>query len=220
MSLQRAQELASAIASTIEGRAAPRNLRGSIAAGSFDTVCEHHRAVNLLVQQRIFGSAFALLRAMYDGCILGLWARYVATEPLLSQFEAGRYTPEPHKVLKHLKKYDDGSYVKTLERVHTASWKVLSCYVHGGHLQVSRRNAIDFIGPNYADDEISELLIYSNAMAVIAAMEIPDLTGDESFAIDMMTVNTKYASTISPSIIIATDLSLASQTPSSPLLKR
>lgn len=196
MSLQRAQELAIAIASTMEGRAAPIDLRGSIAAGSFDTVCEHHRAVNLLVQQRVFGSAFVLLRAMYDGCILGLWARYVASAPLLSQFEAGHYTPAPHKVLKELKKYDDGSYVKTLERVHIQSWKVLSCYVHGGHLQVSRRNALDFIGPNYTDDEISELLIYSNAMAVIAAMEIPELTDDESFAMEMMKVIVKYTSTI------------------------
>lgn len=176
----------------MHSRTAPDGLRRSIAAGSFDAVCEHHRAVNLLVEQRLIGSAFALLRPMYDGCVVGLWAAYVAADALLEQFEAGRYTPEPHKVIKQLKQYDDGSYVETLQRVHNESWKVLSTYVHGGHLQVSRRNAVDFVGPNYANDEVSELLSFSNAMVVIAAMEIPGLTNDQVFIDEMTKVITAY----------------------------
>lgn len=191
-SLQQSQELASGIASVMHSRIAPYDLRGSIAAGSFDAVSEHHRAVNLLIEHRLIGSGLSLLRPMYDGCIVGLWATYVASETLLEQFEAGRFTPEPHKVIKQLKRYDDGNYVETLQRVHEKNWKILSTYVHGGNLQVSRRNTTEHVGPNYTEDDIQDLLAFSNAMAIIAAMEIPDLTNDRAFFDEMIKVINKY----------------------------
>jgi hypothetical protein len=183
--LQASKTLAVSIAELIHSRLAPEDLRGNIAAGSYDAVLEHHRSVNLLVENNYIGSAFALLRPMYDGCIVGLWATYVATPEFLERFEAGTYTSEPVKVIKQLKRHDDGEYVATLKRIHDQSWKVLSTYVHGGHLQVSRRHADSFVGPNYSEEEICDLLKFSNAMAAIAAMELPDLTGDEPFCISM-----------------------------------
>ncbi len=190
--LQRSQELALGIASTMQGRKAPDGLRGSVAAGSFDAVCEHHRAINILMEQRFVGSAFALLRPMFDGCIVGLWATYIASDELLERFGDGRFTPEPHKVIKQLKRHDDGSYTDTLHRIYDQAWKPLCSYTHGGRLQVSRRNAADFVGPNYTDDEVREVLTFSNAMAIIAAMEIPSLTSDQAFTDEMMKVVRKH----------------------------
>ncbi|MGQ0659055.1 MAG: DUF6988 family protein [Chromatiales bacterium] len=129
---------------------------------------------------------------MFDGCIVGLWAMYVASDELLERFEGGRFTPEPHKVIKQLKRHDDGSYTDTLQRIYDQVWKPLCSYTHGGRLQVSRRNAVDFVGPNYTDDEVRELLTFSNAMAIIAAMEIPSLTSDQAFTDEMMKVVKKH----------------------------
>ena len=190
--LQLSQELAHGIASTMRGRKAPDGLRGSVAAGSFDAVCEHHRAINLLIEQRLVGTAFVLLRSMFDGCIVGLWATYVASDELLGRFEDGRFTPEPHKVIKQLQSHDDGNYTETLQRIYDQGWKLLCSYTHGGHLQVLRRNAADFVGPNYTDDEVCELLTFSNAMAIIAAMEIPSLTSDQAFTDKMMKIVTHH----------------------------
>ena len=193
--LLQSKTFASALAAEMQGRTAPDGLRSSVGAGSFDAVLEHHRAVIFLVETRHFGSAFALLRLMYDGCIIGLWATYVATPDLLELFESGRFTPEPPRVLKQLKRHDDGEYAATLQRIHDQSWKILSTYVHGGHLQVSRRNAAEYVGPNYTDDEILDLLTFANAMATIAAMEIPGLTQDEPFSKAINAIVSEYVKT-------------------------
>ncbi len=113
----------------MNGRGAPNGLRGNIAAGSFDAVREHHSSINLLIEHCLYGSAFALLRPMFDGCIVGLWATYLATDELLERFEAGRFTLSPQKVITQLKSRDDGSYTDTLQRIYDQAWKPLSSYV-------------------------------------------------------------------------------------------
>ncbi|MBY0246414.1 MAG: hypothetical protein K2Q17_02010 [Nitrospiraceae bacterium] len=190
--LQQAKELALGITSAMNGRGAPNGLRGNIAAGSFDAVREHHSSINLLMENCLYGSAFALLRPMFDGCIVGLWATYLATDELLERFEAGRYTLSPQKIITQLKSRDDGSYTDTLQRMYGQAWKPLSSYVHGGHLSVSRRNAATYVGPSYAVEEVSEVITFSNAMVIIAAIEIPDLTTDPEFKDTMMQVINTY----------------------------
>ena len=190
--LQHSKSLEAGIASTMHNRRAPDGLRGSIVAGSLDAVREHHSAVNLLIDRGLYGSAFALLRSMFDGCIVGLWATYIATNELLERFEVGRFTLEPQRVIKQLKSCDDGDYTDTLQRIYEQAWKPLSSYVHGGHLQVSRRNAAEYVGPNYSEEEIQEVLIFSNAMAIIAAMEMPNLTNDQEFSDEMKKIINAY----------------------------
>jgi hypothetical protein len=179
---QLSKNLERGIISAMHNRRAPDGLRGNIAAGSFDAVREHHGSVNLLIDKGKNGSAFALLRSMLDGCIVGLWATYIASDKILEKFEAGRFTVEPQKVIKQLKPRDDGDYTDTLQRIYDQSWKPFCTYVHGGSLQVSRRNAAEYIGLAYSDEEIKEVLIFSNAMLIIAAMEVPTLTNDHEFS--------------------------------------
>jgi len=189
--LQHSKNLETGIALAMNNRRAPDDIRGSIAAGSFDLVREHHSSVNLLADRGLYGSAFALLRSMFEGCMVGLWATYIASNELLEKFQSGHFTPDPQKVIKQLKSRDDGEYTDTLQRVCDQSWKTLCSYVHGGHLQVSRRNATEYVGPTYSEEEIQEVLTFSNAMVIIAAMEMPALTNDHEFSDEIMkTVNT------------------------------
>ena len=176
--LAKSQALAIAIATAIENHLAPESRAGLIAAGCYDAVREHHRSVNLLVENGHFGSAFALLRTMLEGCVVGLWATYVASEPEFDRFESGRLTLEPSKVFPRLKPKDDGNYVATLEQIYIRTKSLLSGYVHGGHVQVASRIGETFIGPNYTEQEIDDLLTFSNGMVIIAAMEIATLTGE------------------------------------------
>jgi hypothetical protein len=196
VTLQQSKELASGIASAMNGRVAPHDLRGNIAGGSFDVVREHHCSINLLIEHCLYGSAFALLRPMFDGCLVGLWATYLATDDLLKRFEAGCYTLKPQTVITRLKRQlkprDYGIYTDTLQQIYDQEWKPLSSFVHGGHLPVSRRNATDYIGPSYAEEEIRNMIKFSNAMVILAAMEIPFLTADQAFADAIMKVIHTY----------------------------
>ena len=176
----------------MHGRRAPNDLRGNIAAGSFDAVREHHSAVNLLISKRLYGSAFALLRSMFDGCMVGLWAFYIADYELLKRFERGHFTVRPQNVIKQLKSCDDGNYTDSLQKIHDQSWEAICSYVHGGHLQVSRRNATEYVGPTYSEKEIQEVLTFSDNMVIIAAMEMPTLTNDQDFKNEITKIINTY----------------------------
>ena len=191
--LYRSQLFSQEIYKVVCGRNAPSSLQGSIAGGSFDAVLEHHRSIILLAERRLFGSAFALLRPMFDGCINGLWATHLATDSELKQFEENRLTIKPPSVINRLKKKLDTDYTGTLQRVYDQAWKVMSSYVHGGFVQVVRRNAPEFIGPNYTSEEIAEMLELANSMAVLAVMEIPNFSNDPSFVEEAMNVAKNYA---------------------------
>lgn len=196
--LEHSKNLESGIVAAMHNRRAPDGLLGRIAGGSFDAVREHHSSVNLLTDKGRYGSALALLRSMFDGCIVGLWATYIATDELLERFEAGYFTIAPQKVINQLKSRDDGDYTDTLQRIYDQSWKPLCSYVHGGHLQVSRRYATEYIGPTYSEEEIQEVLIFSNAMLIIAAMEMPTLTNDHEFSDEITEVIKMYLLASSP----------------------
>ncbi|MDE3118295.1 MAG: hypothetical protein KGL03_04680, partial [Nitrospirota bacterium] len=76
----------------------------------------------------------------------------------LERFAEGRQTINPVRTLNRLKKKDDGELTKTLQRIDTEAWEHMSSYVHGGYIQVARRNAIEYIGSNYSSEEIDDML--------------------------------------------------------------
>nr|MBI3612888.1 hypothetical protein [Nitrospirota bacterium] len=184
--LHQSQLLSKEIYALIYGREAPVSLRGSIAGGSYDAVHEHHRSVVLLVEYQLIGSAFVLVRPMFEGCINGLWATYLATDDHLEQFMNGRLTVKPVRELNRLKKKDDGELTETLQRIYTEAWEHMSSYVHGSYVQIARRNAVEYIGSNYPPEEIGDMLRLADSMAILAAMEILSLSKDQSFVEEQM----------------------------------
>jgi len=191
--LKKSQLLADRIIDAMSNRFAPSDFRGSLAGGSLDAALEHHRAVNVLVENRLYGSALTLLRPMYEACITGLWCIYVATDDTLQKFGAGRYKLDPQKVINDLKRKDDGDYTKTLQRIHNQNWETLHGYVHTRNLAIERRNSDTHIGSNYGQAEVIEILEFSNSMAIIAAMELPGLTKDEEFETKIIEAINEYS---------------------------
>ena len=51
-----------------------------LALACFSTALEHHRAIVELVNLRLSGSAFALVRPMYESILRGNWIHHCATE--------------------------------------------------------------------------------------------------------------------------------------------
>jgi hypothetical protein len=176
--LEKSLALELAVEAAISNQLAPTSRNGLIAAGSYDFVRELHRSVNFLVEKKHFGSAFALLRTMLDGCLIGLWATYLASNDEIVLFENNRLTPEPSKILQRLKLKDDGVFAAKLEQIYLDTKQLLNGYVHGGLVQISNRIGEDFIGPNYTEEEICHSLTLSNSMLIIAVLEISTLRGD------------------------------------------
>lgn len=189
--LDRTQKLSDDLYRVIDGRPVRSGVRERLAGGSFDAVHEHHRSIGLLVQHRLYGSAFTLLRPMFDGCINGMWLAYLANDGELDRFAKNQLTPEPTKVIKRLKKNDVHSS-DVLHRINQSAWQSMSSYVHNGNLQVVRRNGEEFLGPNYSSEEINEVLALANWFALLAAVEIPPLSDDSAFFNDVISVAEGY----------------------------
>lgn len=189
--LQRTRKLSDDLYRVVHGRTMRAGLRERLAAGSFDTVHEHHRSVGVLVEQQLYGSAFALLRPMFDGCINGMWLTYLANDSELDRFSNSQLTLEPAKVIKRLKRSDVHS-TDILHRINQTAWQSMSNYVHGGYLQIVRRNSDEFLGSNYSPEEIDEVLSLANWFALLAAVEIPQFSADPAFLKDVIGIAGGY----------------------------
>lgn len=189
--LARTQKLSDDFYKVIDGRPVRSGVRERLAGGSFDAVHEHHRSIGLLVQHGLYGSAFVLLRPMFDGCVNGMWLTYLANDGELDRFAKNRLTPEPTKVIKRLKKNDIHSS-DILHRINHSAWQSMSSYVHGGYLQVVRRNSEEFLGSNYSPAEIEEVLGLANWFALLAAVEITQLSNDPAFFSDVIAIAQGY----------------------------
>ncbi|MEO6276663.1 DUF6988 family protein [Roseateles sp.] len=160
--------------------AAPNDRRATLALASHSVAFQHHCAITILVDNGLHGSAAALLRSMYEGCVNGLWLTYAADEHHLKKFEEDRYRPEPSKALRQLRSHDDGEYIETLERLHNQVMQPLNSYAHTGALQVVRHIGSDFIGPNFTEVEIEEFLELADAVLIASGLELPRLLGLQS----------------------------------------
>ena len=56
-------------------------------APCFDQVHEHVRATRLLLRHRLNGSAFSLMRVIFETFYRGLWLRHCATDQELADFQ-------------------------------------------------------------------------------------------------------------------------------------
>ena len=176
--IQDSKKLSMGIARAIHGRSVPNNLRSLVAIGSFEVSLEHHRAVILTVAKQFFGSAFSLLRPMFESCIVGLWAAHIADESQIKEFNNRRYHPKPEKVLRALAKNSEKRYVAALKAIHDSGYQALHEFVHGGISQLTRRTDGSNIGPHYPREMIESLLHVLNVIAAISATQLADLTQD------------------------------------------
>ena len=191
--LARTQKLSDDLYRVIDGRPLRPGTRERLAGGSFDAVHEHHRSIGLLVQHQLFGSAFVLLRPMFDGCVNGMWLTYLANDDELQRFSSNRLTPEPTKVIKRLKKQDVHS-TDILHRINQSAWQSMSSYVHGGYLQVVRRISVEYLGSNYDPEEVAEVLSLANWFALLAAVEIGTLSDDPTLFQHIVAIAQGYVS--------------------------
>ena len=131
---------------------------------------------------------------MFDGCINGMWLTYLANDGELDRFANNRLTPEPTKVIKRLKRNDIHSS-DILHRINQSAWQSMSSYVHGGYLQVARRNSEEFLGSNYSPEEVEEVLGLANWFALLAAVEITQLSNDPAFFDEVISIAQGYVGT-------------------------
>lgn len=145
--------------------------RARLAVGCYDQVFEHHFAICLLLRSKVYGSAFALVRPVFEGFVRGVWLKNSASDSELEKYYGDTLDLKFWQLLERVEKFP-GFESGMLTDLKKSSWKAMSSYTHGGVLQASRRYTREFIEPSYSDEEIIEVSKIAGSFALLAFQQI------------------------------------------------
>ena len=165
-------ELHNHLMEQVRGTVYPPGRKAQVALASYCIVAEHHVAIAVLVDEKLYASAFALSRALYEAAVKGLWVSHCATEEASEAFARGKELGPLNDLLSRLSSADLPVVVLDhLANVKRKYWRVLSSFTHAGHAQVKRWLSPDGVKPTYTDAEVNELANFTAFFAVVAAHE-------------------------------------------------
>jgi hypothetical protein len=135
--------------------------------GYFNIVIEHHAAIDLLIKEGLFVSAFALVRPLAETVYRAAWVNACATPQQLEQLVTDDDFGFPNDMTERA----DAAYATDgfFKKIKKSSWKSMCSYAHSGLLQVQRQHGAEdvSIGSNYSEAEILEVLKGTTAFLVI-----------------------------------------------------
>jgi hypothetical protein len=154
----------------------PGNTKNLLLMGYAELALEHHEAIWLLIDAKLYGSAYALVRPVYDVMLRGHWISKCASP---EEIEAAFYDedfrfPRSDKLLADIKReylapVQPGAsdvepeqadlFIQQLQGI----WNAACSYTHSGSLQLLRRFTDDHVKPNYTDDDIVQVLRLATA---------------------------------------------------------
>lgn len=164
------------------GKALPGCVRSRATAACFSVAQEHHNSIVVLLDHQLYGSAFALVRPLFESYLRGEWLNRCASEPEVEAFANG---VGPQRL-------DMGAVVSAVAReiphgdklseIKVANWSSMCDYAHTGSLQVQRRQSEEAVEPKYDDDEVLEVLKFAEFCGTLATLGTLGLSGAEATA--------------------------------------
>jgi hypothetical protein len=129
-----------------------------IALGWLDTAMEHHEGIIKLMRERLYGSAFSLVRGVFELMFKAHWVVGCATlqeAEKISRNDSFDFPGTGAIVEAVDKAFGTGSHFADIKK---QGWKAMNSYTHGGLLQLTRRFSGGRVEPNYNDGEIEEVV--------------------------------------------------------------
>ena len=180
--IKESEELIQWLDQNIDGIQIKSDDRSRIAAGCLDMALEHQKSIVLLTAHKLHGSAAALVRLVFESYVRGVWFFYSASEDQLQEFkEKDKLDKKFHELIEDIEKHEAFSE-GILSNVKELSWGAMNSFTHSGFYQVVRRNKENEIAPDYTDEEILDALESANSFAILTAIAIADISGNEALA--------------------------------------
>lgn len=162
--------------------------RKQISGSLFSVAMEHHSAIHLLVDKKIYGSSFALMRPLFESFVRGCWAAYCASEEnIIEIMDAKNKYPSMNKMLNSISdsRVFDSSVVCDVWENHGSR---LHEFVHSGYSQFVRHISEDELGPNYDYAEVIEVVDFSDYIGMNSSLLLCDVYGDNNKISDLLTL--------------------------------
>ena len=178
--IRRSEEFIRWLDPRINGVVFEANDRLRLSSGCLDMVHEHQKAIVLLVANQLTGSAFALVRMIFEAYLRGVWLHQCATEAEVEEFKGDRLHLSMKSLIDRVETLD-GFKAGILSATKQKSWAAMNSFTHTGYAQAVRRLTEESIEPNYDPEEVMEVLTFADGMALLAAAEIAHIAGDSAF---------------------------------------
>jgi hypothetical protein len=142
------------------------NTKNMVLAAYVNIALEHHKAIWLLSESGLNGSALAMVRLVWDPYLRALWINKVATEQQIEQASRDEFKFPPMRQMREDIKqaYGDHSDPEQMEKLDDflqsvkEVWQAMSSYTHSGGLQIGRQFTVDEVKPKYSEGAIAEAL--------------------------------------------------------------
>ena len=151
----------------------PKTRRGILLLGYFSIIVEHHEGLFLLIQNKLYGPAYALLRTMYEPLHRALWVNECATDSQIDKiiddkFKDENIFPRMDIMVDAIDNaYKTGSFYR---QTKDNLWNIMNDWTHSGLRQLARQFAGNVVVPNYDLDEVFEVLKFAEAYILLMAL--------------------------------------------------
>lgn len=153
-------------------------LRNRVSASCFAISHEHHRALLslLLMKPPATASAFALVRPQFEAYARGMWLWRCATDQEVEGFRTAGTLPKTSRMMNDLAATEafEGIDLRDTYRNH---WSFMCAYVHTGVQQVSRWSEGPMISSSYSDQEVLQVIHFSEKISVFTGLAVAVLAG-------------------------------------------
>lgn len=172
----------------LEGMDIPKGKKTRLAVACLDQVIEHQLSICTLVKHNLCGSAFALVRPLFEGYIRGVWLMNCASDTEVELYYMDKRLPEFGELVKRVETIS-GFESGILDGVKQNSWSAMCSYTHSGVMQTSRRLTKNTIEPNYKTEEVVEVLKFSGSFAILSFQQLANIGN----RLDLADIATKKA---------------------------
>ena len=143
----------------------PRDIKSLMLRAYVDIAMEHHEAIWLLAKFKLNGSAFAMVRPVFDTMFRALWINKVATEQQIEQasrdeldFPIGKIRDDIKQGYFSDRPPEEAQLFDEILQLLKEAWGAMCSYTHSGGLQLARRFTGDELKPDYSEGAIVEAL--------------------------------------------------------------
>lgn len=176
--LQYSENLSKWLHLKLDGLAIPSDDTSRAAAACLDLSMEHQIAVSILVENKLYGSAFSLARCSFESYVRGTWLSNCANQKQTRLFLQDKLNLTFQSYINDLEKLESYS-AGILSRAKKGNWKVFNSLTHSGAHQAFRRNTETSVESNYELDEISEIVWFINSIGILAGYEVAGMATDD-----------------------------------------
>ena len=159
----------------------PGTFRVRISVSCLAIAQDHHHAIVVLLDHKLYASAFALVRCALEAYVRGEWIALCATDAEVKAFSEGTKPPQFGKLLEQLEQTPAFSE-KVLSQIKFHWWNAMCAYTHTGGLHVQRWGKGNSIEPNYSEGEVKEVLSFAEMIGSLAVVGVAYLANNEQIA--------------------------------------